>query len=96
MACHLLLEEPIGSMLTAKVRVFSNSFFCTGPRVLDRVSASQIWGEKAEAVVKSTDRKDRNDIAGQPIDIEWHVCPGDNRANAANAQTIHVGHWARI
>ena len=38
----LLLEEPVGSMLTSKVHVFSDSVFCTGPGAL-----------KAEAVMKS-------------------------------------------
>ena len=36
---HLLLEELIGSMLTTRVRVFSNSVFCTGPGALDPTSA---------------------------------------------------------
>ena len=27
--------------------------------------------------MKSDNCKNRNDIAGQSIDLEWHVCPGD-------------------
>ena len=27
--------------------------------------------------MKSDNCKNRNDIAGQSIDIDWHVCPGD-------------------
>ena len=38
---------------------------------------SKTWEKKAEHNMKSDIRKHRNDIAGQLIDIEWHVCPGD-------------------
>ena len=71
---HLSLEEPIGSMLIAKVDVFSDSVFSTDPGALDLLSASKMLEKKAGAVMKSDSCKDRNDIAGQSIDIEWHVC----------------------
>ena len=38
---HLLLGESIGSMLTAKVHVFADSVFCTGPSASNAVSASK-------------------------------------------------------
>ena len=63
---HLFLEEPIGSMLSARVHVFSDSVFC-GPGALDSVSASKFWEQKAEAVMKSDNCKNRYDITCQPI-----------------------------
>ena len=50
---HLLLEEPIGGMLTAKLHVFSGSVFCIGPGALDPTSASTFLEKKAEAIIKS-------------------------------------------
>ena len=60
-------------MLAAKVHVFSDSgqWF---------QSVHQKFGEqKAEAVMTSDNckKKKRDDIAGQSIDIDWHVCSGD-------------------
>ena len=71
---HLSLEETIGSMFTAKVDVFSDSVFCTAPGALVSFSASKNWDRKAEAVMKSDNCKNRNDIAGQSTDIECHRC----------------------
>ena len=51
-------------MLTANMRVPSDSVFCTGPC--------------------SVDANKRNDIAGQLIDIEWQVFPGDT-----SVRTLH-------
>ena len=51
---NISLQEPIGSMLTAKVRE-----------------------KKAETVMRNYSCKSRIDIAGESIDIEWHVCLGD-------------------
>ena len=65
---HPILEEPIGSMLTANVH--------TGP-AMDPLSASKILEKKAEAVRKRDSCKNRNDNAVLSIDTEWHVCPGD-------------------
>ena len=39
---HVLLEEPIGSMLTARVHGLSNSVLCNVPGALDPTSASKI------------------------------------------------------
>ena len=52
-------------------------FFRTGPGALDPNSASTIWEKKAEDCMKSDSCKNRNDIAVESIDIEWHVCLGD-------------------
>ena len=49
---YILFHEAIGSMLTAKVHVFSDSVFCTAPGALDSSNASAIWNKKAEAVLK--------------------------------------------
>ena len=49
---HLSLEEPIGTTFTAKVHVFLDSVFCTGPGVLVPISASQIVEKNAEADMK--------------------------------------------
>ena len=43
---HLLLEELIGSMFSAKVRVFSNSMFCTSPRALDPTMLQKVVKRK--------------------------------------------------
>ena len=40
-------------------------------------SACEIEQKKAEHGMKSDKCKSRNDISGQSIDIEWHVCLGD-------------------
>ena len=61
-------------MLTAKVHVFSDSVFCTGPESLDPIWASKIGDKNAEIVINSDSC---NDVAGQSIDTGWHVCPGD-------------------
>ena len=68
-----LLEEPTGSMLTARVHVFSESVFCTGPGAFDSVSASKFSERMPKAVMKSDTCNTRNDIAAQSIDGEWHV-----------------------
>ena len=60
---ELLPEEPMGSMRTAEVHVFSYSVFCIGPGALDGDSASETW-KKAGYVVKDTSCKHRNDTAG--------------------------------
>ena len=65
------------SMLTAKVHVFSDSVFCTGPGSLDSTSALTFLENTAHAVMKTDKSQNRNNIAGQSIDIELHVCPGD-------------------
>ena len=70
---HLLFEETIGCMLTAKVLVSSDSVFCTGPGAVDAKSALDIWKKNAEDVVTSNSCNNRNDIAGQSIHIEWRV-----------------------
>ena len=62
-------------MLTATVHVFSASVFCTGPGIGSNRCYQNC--EKAETVVKGDNCKNRNDIAGQSIDIEWHMCLGD-------------------
>ena len=67
-----IFGEPMESMLTAKVHVFSE----VGPGALDASSASVIWKNKAEAVKKSNSWKNGIDGAGQSIEIEWHVCFG--------------------
>ena len=54
----LLLEEPLGSMLTAQVHVFSDSVFCTGGS-LDALSASDILEQKAESVIVTNDTESR-------------------------------------
>ena len=75
---HVLLKEPFGSMLLAEVHVFSDSV-----TLLHRshdIRFSQCFTnreQKADAVMKSHNGTNRNDFAGQSIDIEWHVCPGD-------------------
>ena len=51
--------------------------FCTGPEALDLIFASINCEKKAEAVMKSDHCKDRTDIAGQFLVIEWHVCLGN-------------------
>ena len=56
---HLFLEEPIGSMLTAKVHSFSDSVFSTSPGALDPANASQIWEHKAEAAMNNDNCKSR-------------------------------------
>ena len=61
---HLSLEEPIGSMPTAKVHVF-----CTGPEALDSVSAPKIWEQKRAAVMRLA----KTETTWQSSDIEWHV-----------------------
>ena len=40
---HVFFEEPIGTVLQANVRVFSESIFCTWPGASDSISASQTW-----------------------------------------------------
>ena len=67
-------DGPIGSMLTAKVHVFR-----TGPGALGPTSASKFWEQKAEAVTKSDTYKNRSDIAGETIIVEWHACVGTRR-----------------
>ena len=66
---HFLLEEPIGSTHTAKVHVFSNSFFGTGSGASDPASVSKYL--KANFVLTMNSCKNRNDIAGQSNDVEW-------------------------
>ena len=68
-------------MLTAEMHVFSVSVFCTGP--LDPTSASKKWENTMKNVIKDK-CKNRNDIAGHSIAIDWPACPG-----------IHVGDRAR-
>ena len=58
---HLILEEPVGSMLTAKVHVFPTQFSAL---VLGGHSTIRTWEKKAEAVTNSDSRKNRSDIAG--------------------------------
>ena len=41
------LWSRLEAMLAAKVHVFSDSVFCTGPWTPDPLSASQIWEQKA-------------------------------------------------
>ena len=65
----LLLEEPIGSMLTVKAHVFSDSVFCAGPWRIGPNLCLKI-GKKTELLVKSDTCKNSNDIASQLIDIE--------------------------
>ena len=77
MGNHLFVEEPTGSMLTDKVRDFSDSVFLSGPGALEAFSASTVWKKKAEDVMRRESCKNRRDTAGQSIDIEWHVCLGD-------------------
>ena len=74
---HLLFDEPIGSMLTAEVHVFSDSGFCTSRGVLDPTSASGYGEKTTENVMKSHNCTNRNDIASQSVDVDWHVCLGD-------------------
>ena len=57
---HQLLEEPIGSMITAKEHVVSDSVLCTGPGALDPLSASTIWEQKVEAITRSDTCKNRS------------------------------------
>ena len=66
-------------MLTPRVHDFSDSIFCTAPSALDPTRASIFWDKKEEDVVKRNSCKNKNDIAGQSINIERHVCPGDTR-----------------
>ena len=49
------------------------------------------WEKKAEDVMKRNILKNRNDIAGQPIEIEWHVFPGATSMQIAGTQRIYVG-----
>ena len=48
-------------MLAARVHVFQDPVF---------------WKKTAEDVMQSNSNKNRDDIDGQPIEIEWHVFPG--------------------
>ena len=73
---HLLLEEPIGSMLTAKAHVFSDTVSRRGLGVLHPSSASKLANRWQKQSCNSDNCKNRNDTVGQSIDIEWHVCPG--------------------
>ena len=85
-------KEAKGSMHTAQVHA---SVFCTDPGALDPSSAFGIGTRQAEAVMKSNSCKRRNDIAGQSIDIERHVCLADTsvqilqKHNAFMAETGH-------
>ena len=52
--------------------------------------------QKAEAVMKSHSCKNRNDMAGQSIDMDWHVCPGNTsvqilqKLEASMSETGHA------
>ena len=54
---------------SAKVHVFSDTVFCTGPGALDLISASQIVEQKAEAVMKSGKRKKQKRHCRS---VDWH------------------------
>ena len=57
-------------MLTARVHVFSDSVFCTGPGALEPTTASKKWEKKADDDMKNNSCKNRNDMAGQSMVIE--------------------------
>ena len=79
---HPLLGGPFGSMLTARVHVFSDSVFCTRPGVLNRLSSADIWEQKAEAVMKRDKKcKNRIDIAGMAR-MSWKHIVADTAKNA--------------
>ena len=65
---HLLLEWPLGSMLTANGHVLSDSVFAQA--MLLAVGKRM---QKHSCTVTIAKKKKRNDTAGQSIDIEWHV-----------------------
>ena len=93
---HLLLEETIGGMLTAKLHVFSGSVFCTGPEALDPTSALTFLEKKAEAVIKSDNCRNRSDIVGETINIEMARMYGRHDvADTAKASKHLVGERTR-
>ena len=63
-------------MLAARVHVFQDPVFCIGPGAGDEKRTSDTWKKTAEDVIQSNSKKNRDDIDGQPIEIEWHVFPG--------------------
>ena len=68
--CHLPLEEPIGSMLSATEHVFSDSVVCTDPGASDWDSAPTTWEPKTEAVMKSDNCKNRKRHC-RSVDCHW-------------------------
>ena len=70
---HLLLEDPTGSILTAKVHLFMDTQFIVQV-VLHWIQPVLLSLEKKAKHVLSRDScKNRNQSAGQLIDIQWHV-----------------------
>ena len=66
---HLLLEEPIGTVVTTNVHVFQTQCSAQFMGAVDPISASKIWEEKAKHGVKSNNGKNRNDIASQSMTL---------------------------
>ena len=73
---YLFFQRADGSMCTTAVHVFSDSVLRTGPGAGYEKSARDMW-KKAEHAMKSNSCKNRNHIAGQSADSEWHVFPCD-------------------
>ena len=80
---HRLFLEPIGSMLAENKNLVSDSVFCRQDQVRWIQPLLQTNGN-------------RNDIAGQSSDVEWHTCLGDtSQAHIAATTRIYVGDGAR-
>ena len=88
---HLLLEDSIGS---SPQKIMSSQ--TRGPGALVPTSASTNGEHKAEAAMKSDNCQNRNDIAGQTIQIEWHVCLGDTSEFTSETGYAPVGFPDRI
>ena len=72
----ILFEEPMGRMLTAKTFTSSQTQSSALAQVYWMQAVRPLFGK----------RRNRSDIAGQAIDIAWHVCPG---ANAEKKNSKH-------
>ena len=68
---HLLLDERLGAFSLQKYTSSLRLSLLHRPRFAGCHQCFKTLEKKAEAVMKSDNCKNRNDIAGESIDIEW-------------------------
>ena len=74
---HVLLEELLEEASQPTRMSSRTQLSAQAQKLWIRPVLVNMWKRKQKQIMKSDTCKNRNDIAGQSIDLEWHECPAD-------------------
>ena len=70
-----LINDPVISLQSTKVYVFSDSVLCLG-KVLQHPECNEVWKGRVAGVRAERNYRDFEDVKGESAEFEWNIFPG--------------------